>query len=171
MEGVTNQSIASSDESVTFFVSIYAWTISKSLGIVFSFISILFITPFFYFVIWYERYGANHKRTLINQFAASTCYYAIAYNLLTQSLEIVLSLFGPMGYGFCHLHRIIKAVIIIQCVQTQTAIAIVKYLYIFKLKSTSSLHDEFWCIFLNILTVVLILYHNLSISFYPEETH
>jgi hypothetical protein len=167
MASTFNQSITTLDESVTIFVAIYDWTLSKYIFLFLSFINILFITPFFYYIIWYERYGANHKRTLINQFAASTCYYAMAYNLVAQSMEIVLLLFGPMGFGFCHLHRIIKAGIVQQSVQIQTSIAVVKYLYIFNLKNPSSLHDGFWCIFINIAMIFINLISQFAYQFLP----
>ena len=53
-------------------------------------------------IIWYEKYGSNQHRTLINQLAASNCWLAIIFNVVVQTSEIVLSIFGPFNSGFCN---------------------------------------------------------------------
>ncbi len=50
----------------TVFTAVYEWSASKTLNIVLSISSIFLITPWLLYIIWYERYGANHRRTLIN---------------------------------------------------------------------------------------------------------
>lgn len=101
-------------------------------------------------LIWYERYGDNHRRTLINQFVASHFYYAAFYNIFGQTLDEVITAFGPFGTQLCYFHMYIKGVITFQLVQLFNSIFTVKYIYIFVLKNPSGVNEEFWCFFINL---------------------
>ena len=50
-----------------FFDIVYAENPARSFAIFISMFHILFVTPFFCFVIWFEKFGADHHRTLLNQ--------------------------------------------------------------------------------------------------------
>ena len=168
-EGLFN---STTNGSFTVFTSIYAWNSSKIIGILISLFNILFVTPFFCYIIWYERYGANHRRTLINQFVASNCYYAIAYLVIVQSLDVVTSAFGPfsigqLGFAFCHVKRFIRSVIVFQVIQTIAATILIKYIYIFIVKNPSDVHDEYWCLFMNIWTLFVSLITQFVYQFLP----
>jgi hypothetical protein len=41
--------------------------LERFLAITVSFVNILGITPLIVYIIWYEKYGTNYNRTLINQ--------------------------------------------------------------------------------------------------------
>jgi len=48
------------------YAEVYEWSASKIAEIVLSIFNIVLVTPWFIYIIWYERYGANHRGTLIN---------------------------------------------------------------------------------------------------------
>ena len=50
-----------------FFDAVYDLNFGKILAILLSIFHILFVTPLFCFVIWFEKFGADHHRTLLNQ--------------------------------------------------------------------------------------------------------
>jgi hypothetical protein len=66
--------------------------------------NVFLITSLLLLIIWYEQYGTNHNRTLINQFVTSTCWSGVAYNLLAQVPEAGLGVLGPFHPNFCLFH-------------------------------------------------------------------
>ena len=66
-----------------------------------SVLNLIAVTPMYYAIIWFEKYGTDHRRSLLNKLVASTCWNAIVYNLTAVPMEIILTLFGPFGKGFC----------------------------------------------------------------------
>jgi hypothetical protein len=102
----------------------------------------------------YDRFGASHNKTLINQFVTSSCWSLIFSNILTLIPEILLTLFGPSNKYFCFIHTILKNTIFIQFVVNLTAISIVRYIYIFVKKNPSGRNDDFICFFVNLAAFV-----------------
>jgi hypothetical protein len=49
------------------FAEIYVADWSFGLAIAASVLNILVVTPLLFLIPWYEKYGSNHQRTLINQ--------------------------------------------------------------------------------------------------------
>jgi hypothetical protein len=50
-------------------------TLPISIAIVLSVLLSLIVLPSLYGIIWFERFGSDSKRTLINQLFASVCWY------------------------------------------------------------------------------------------------
>jgi hypothetical protein len=46
-------------------------SIEKAVMLIFALIAPILLLPFLYGIIWYEKYGTDAKRTIINQLAAS----------------------------------------------------------------------------------------------------
>ena len=74
--------------------------IPEILGLFFSFLNITIMNLSFYTIIWYERFGTNQNRTLINQFVTFACWIAIANNILLQIPEVIISFGFPLGQFF-----------------------------------------------------------------------
>ena len=147
------QSLNNSSDNL--FDGVYEIRPSKVVGIIISVINIFLISPLLYFVIWYEKFGSNHNRSLINQFATSGCWTALAYCFLVQVPELLIALKGALGSPFCYLHLLLKNVLGIQYTLQAAAIPFVKYLYIFVLKNPSGQNDDFLCFFFNIAVILL----------------
>jgi hypothetical protein len=125
---------------------------SKIIGIISSAINIVFFTPLFYSIIWYEKYGSGIHRTLINQLVSSCCWLLIAFNLFVQIPVVVFSLIGAAPELTCTLTMMVQSVVTVQSNLLMIAISAVKYFYIFIIKSPSGVNDEFWCQLINIST-------------------
>ena len=132
------------------FQEFYSFNTFQAFGLLVSFINIFLITSLLLLIIWYEQYGSNHNRTLINQFVTSTCWSGVAYNLLAQVPEVAIGLFGPFNQNFCLFHSILKNTILSQLVVLLTGISVVKYIYIFITKNPSCRSDDFICFFTNL---------------------
>ena len=139
--------------STDFYGQIYQIQFCKISGIFLSLINIFVLTPLLYSIIWYERYGTNQHRTLINQLVAYSCWHSISYNLVGQTAEIALSIFGPFSPWFCHWQLILKNVVNLQQIQLLLSMIGVKYLSIFVLKNPAALDHQFWSFFITISTL------------------
>ena len=60
-------------------------TLLMSIAIVLSVLLSLVLIPSLYGIIWYERFGSDSKRTLINQLFASVCWYLLVLILFLQT--------------------------------------------------------------------------------------
>ena len=79
---------------------------SKNVGVAFSVVSCLTIPCLLYSIIWFERFGSDKKRTLLNRIVSLGCWSAIEYLLCIQTFETVRYVFGPMPETFCFLTRL-----------------------------------------------------------------
>ena len=122
---------------------------SKILAIVFSFLSTSFAIFLFYGIVWFERFGTDNKRTLINKLVSSQCWSAIQYFAICQFIDILRYFVGPFPEWFCFFHLVLRNVIVIQIVLWMDVIAVVRYIFIFWLKNPLSFQDNFWSCFIN----------------------
>ncbi len=159
--------MASTVLNETVFTAVYEWNASKISEILVSLINIVVVTPFAYYIIWYERFGANHRRTLINQLVASICLYLVVYNVFVQSMDIAVTALGPFNFSFCHFRRFVRSILIFQCTLLTTAITIVKYIYIFVMKTPANSREEFWCLFINLWTLMCSCLSHFVFHFLP----
>ena len=132
-----------------FIKSVYeAYHPAKIIFIGLSTLTILIFLPLYYFVIWYERYGHDDKRTLINQLIASMCKVVMVYITFGISGEILIALWGPFPQWYCQFQLILKMfssmiiILLIDCT------LIVRYVLIFWVKNICIIHDDFWNMFL-----------------------
>ena len=141
--------MTSTDHFSTAFENGYIKIISISV----SFISSLIILPFLYGIIWYERYGTDVKRILLNRIVSSVCWSFFEYFTLAYTLDIVRYTFGPLPYFLCVGQGLVKNSVHIQNFLFCNAIAIIRYLLFFWLRNISEFQDEFWSNFINIWVV------------------
>ena len=141
----------------------------KIFGIVLSILSIVFLTPSMYAIIWYERYGANQNRTLINHFVASACWAGIACNILIQIPEVIIAFGFTFGKLFCTCNLVLKNVLIIHYSSMAGSISIAKYFYIFVYKNPTGRFDEFWCLFVNSFVLGLSFLSQFVFQFLPGK--
>jgi hypothetical protein len=57
---------------------------SKIAAVAFSGLGGLVLLPLVYFIIWYERYGSDHKRTLLNKLVSSLCWSFFEWFFIVQ---------------------------------------------------------------------------------------
>jgi len=111
---------------------------------VFSVINILVAPPLLVFIIWFERYGSDQRRTLINMFATMICCTIFIYFPVLHTTELVRFSYGPLPDGLCCIHTLAKSVVLCSLLMFMDAIAVMRYIYIFWLKNLATFRDEFW---------------------------
>jgi len=109
-------------------------------------------------MIWYERYGTDHNRTLMNKLFASVCWVVFAQDCFTM-LDNFRYWYGPLPETVCLLLILAKISGNSMILLFYDAILITKYIMIFKLKNPGALNDEFWYRFLNVwICAVSVIY-------------
>ncbi len=88
------------------------------------------------------------------QFVASSCGYGIVYNLIGEVSDIILFTVGPFDVWFCRIQRFVFNIVLYQWAFLQLGIALVRYIYIFVLKNPAKLQKEFWCLSVNLATLL-----------------
>jgi hypothetical protein len=147
-----NSSITN-DSSIDFFATAYAKTaLTKTsivISIIFAFLNIISGIG----IIWFERFGSDKKRTLINRLLTSVCLTGIEYYVVVLPFEIVRHLNGPFGNVTCNFLLLFKNILSIQVALFTLGVSVSRYLYIFYLKNPARFQDEFWQLFINIWVV------------------
>ena len=75
-------------------------TFEKWIGLFLLTAVIAFGVPLLYGIIWYEKYGNDAKRTLINRLVAFNCWIGIAY-LVLKLADVYRYTVGPLPAWFC----------------------------------------------------------------------
>ena len=102
-------------------------------------------TPLFYCVIWFEKFGSDKKRTLINKLLTMNCWNGIGYLIFVQTLEILRFIYGPLPLIICNIKNVIKLSSIFALILNTDAALFANYAYIFWLKNPAAFQDKFWC--------------------------
>ena len=55
----------------------------------------------FYSVIWFERYGSDRKRTLLNMLFSQFCWICIGFCFAGQMVEMIRYAIGPLPSTIC----------------------------------------------------------------------
>ena len=125
----------------------------KTLFMTITFISIPINTALLSGIIWYERYGIEAKRTIVNKLFSSGCWTAIQFICLIIIPDLVRYSSGPWPDTICWLQLIVKNSIGSQFVLILTATIVMRYICIFLLNNPTGFQDDFWSLFLNIWIV------------------
>ena len=92
----------------------------------------------------YEKYGSDHRRSLINQLVSSICWNIVVTNLTGVPLEIFLTLNGPLFDRFCLSYMIFKYSSFFHAALLMSFITVVKYLCVFVLKNPTGVDFNNW---------------------------
>ena len=133
----------------------------KNVPLVFSLIVstlvVIFAPPLLFAIIWFERFGSDKKRTLLNMFVYMNCWTIIVFSLLGQVPEIVIYTFGPLPHTFCYIHTLVRQSIFFSILMYIDAIIVFRYVYIFKLKNPAAFRDDFWCFLVSLWIYLVVL--------------
>ena len=100
-------------------------------------------------LIWYERYGSDNRRTLMNKLFSSLCWVGIAHDLHSV-LDFLRYLFGPNFSTLCAIQNFLKVTATSMFLLFYDSILLTKYVLVFKLKNPGAVNDDFWCRFINV---------------------
>ena len=106
-----------------------------------------------YGIIWYEHYGTDNKRTLVNKLVSLICRILIQWFIFCQPSDIIRYTFGPLPTIACAFQQIVKSSLKFQILLCFDALQITKFILIFVLKNPSAVQDDFWSIILSIWIV------------------
>ncbi len=68
----------------------------KTCSFIFSIISGLILLPTMYGIVWYEHYGNDLKRILLNMLVSSVSWVGIVWYVLLQPIEMLRYSYGPL---------------------------------------------------------------------------
>ena len=125
----------------------------KTCTLTITIICLIILIPTGYGIIWFEHYGSDKKRTLINRLFSSLCWTSLQYYVLVFPLEIARYTYGPLPEVVCLIHLIHKNAFTVQFSLFGNAVTLSHYLFVFYLKNPSQFQDEFWHTFINIWIV------------------
>ena len=148
MDNVHNISVDTYEED--FFSGLYKIRPSENIGVTLPLMSICILIPVLYSIIWYEKFGSDKKRTVLNKLVGSVCWYTIVVYMVVQIPELIRYCYGPLPTFLCYLHLIIKSTLAIQLMLIFDAISILRYIFIFWLKNPFNFSDDFWNVFINL---------------------
>ena len=127
------------------------------LSLIFACLTLIIIPIFLFSIIWFEKFGPDNRRTLLNKLHVCGCWCSLEYIMLAQPIDIIRYLYGPLPKHLCLLARIIKSAIFFQTFLYFDLIVVTRYAYIFWLKNPVGFDDNFLFLFLN-LWVMMISY-------------
>ena len=127
--------------ATNFFSGLFENRSSKILFMVISIVLILAGLALSYSIIWYERYGLDVQRTIVNQLFSQMCWTGIEFICLITVPEWFRFLYGPFPHLPCWLHVIIKNAVVAKLLFLQTGLIVIRYAWIFWLKNEINLMD------------------------------
>jgi hypothetical protein len=159
--------LESSNSSQSNFNQLFENRFSKNIIVVISFFINLISIGLSYGIVWYEHYGSDSRRTLMNKLVASIFQTAIIGVLLIQLSDLPRYYIGPLPVFYCFLQSVFKNSVKWQCLLLLDSVIIARYIFIFKLKNPGAVQDDFWSLFVNITTMGISFLSNFVIFSLP----
>ena len=157
----------STSQHEDYFQAAFDDIIWKTSAIVISVPTFLFIIFGLFGIIWYERYGSDVRRVLLNRLITSICWVGLEYFFIASIIDIVRYILGPLPTLLCFCQMILKNSIHLQAVLFSDAIIVVRYAFYFWLKNTSEFQDEFWCSLISMWVVCFSFLSQFVYAFLP----
>ena len=84
-----------------FFSGLFENRMSKIAAVIFSFIGSYACIAMLYSIVWYEKFGSDCKRTLINRLFVYFWFCPLTWEATVQQVEIIRYIFGPLPTAIC----------------------------------------------------------------------
>ena len=140
----TMETITSVNCSYIYFCGYFEDTSTKIAFFVLSKVVSMITFSMFFGIIWYEKFGMDHRRTLVNKIVSMLCWNGM-FSMLFGFWEDVASYFcGPQTKLQCLFFQMLRNVIKSNSLFFLEAIVISKYIFIFWLKNPTSVNDDYW---------------------------
>ena len=114
--------------------------------------SVTLVAIFFCFclgIIWFEHYGSDLRRILINRLVYCICWCLLEGLIVFWLADVILYFYRPFPVWICYLQVIYRQSILLRIVLLFDAMTISRYVFIFWLKNPLNFDIEFWCCFIN----------------------
>ena len=135
----------------------------------FCILVVIFVTPLFYSIVWYDRYGFENQRTLVNRLVVFQCWIVIAYILIVMTGGVCITLFSPLPSWYCETHDYLKNVLVIAALIAIDSILVARFILIFCLKNSLLCHDDFLNFFVRVWTTSFALINQFVHFFFPGK--
>ena len=86
----------------------------KTTSIAITVILMAILVPIGYGIIWYEKYGSDKKRILVNRLLTSLCWTGIVVDIMVTPLDMLRYFYGPLPVQLCYFQLILKNVLNVQ---------------------------------------------------------
>jgi hypothetical protein len=83
------------------YPSLTASSVSHDASVGLAVASVVAVPPLLLVVIWFERFGSDKKRTLINMMATKVCWINLLILYTVRAAEIVRFTAGPLPKALC----------------------------------------------------------------------
>ena len=131
-------------ESEDFFSGLFENRPSKVIFVIVSIVGGFVLLPLVYSIIWFEHYGVDLKRTLINKSIASMCWCGIYLESFGFWVSSVRFLYGPLPSAVCYFKTALTYSTLASALLFQDISLVARYFYIFVLKNPAAVEDDFW---------------------------
>ena len=118
-------------------------------GVISSLVVIVILFCLLSGIIWFERYGSDLRRILINRLVSCICWCLLQGMIFLWLADVVLYFYRPFPLWICYLQIIYRQAVILRLILLFDSIIITRYIFIFWLKNPLHFDDEFWCSFIN----------------------
>ena len=110
-----------------FFPFMTEKSVLKWIGVAISCVSIIVGPVALYAVVWFEKFGSDKKRTLVNMLFSMTCWTTMAFCVLVQSIETLRYIVGPLTKFVCIAHLYVRYTLVLIVAYFLQAILITRY--------------------------------------------
>jgi len=141
---------------------------SKIIIITVSFILTFVDALLLYGVIWYQKFGPDYGRTVIDEIFTSFCW-ACMVALPIGIADAMRYVIGPFPRFLCHLILFFKGTIRMEIILFYDMMAIFRYILIFHRKNPTSLDEKFWNRFTCHAITLVILIFNIVQEMMPTQ--
>ena len=86
----------------------------KTISVILTILLALSLMALNFGIIFYEKFGSDKKRTIINKLFSSTCWSINAFYFFCQLTEAFIYVYGPLPESVCFVHLINKRATITQ---------------------------------------------------------
>ena len=133
-----------SSNGTDLYIGLYENRTSKIITLVLSPILLTMSALLAYGIIWFEHFGTDNKRTLMNKLISHGLWAVIFQLPIITMSDMVRYIFGPLPKHICFLQVIVKNSLLTQSLIFIDSVMMARYSLIFWVKNPSALNDDFW---------------------------
>jgi hypothetical protein len=135
------------------FETLESYSLHKQAVIIVSVVSSIISVPVAYSLIWYERFGSDNRRTLINKLLSAICWYGMVFCSSSQLAYAFRFYYGPLPQVICFWLVLARKIIITNSIVLVNVMTLTRYIFIFWLKNPAAFNDEFWFVYVNLWSI------------------
>ena len=132
------------------FYNVFENTFSSQISIAVSLVLLVLAVLLGYGIIWFERFGTDQKRTVMNKLISHGLWVAVIQMPFILLSDLLRYMFGPLPTQFCFFQIVFKNAVLSQSLLYLDAITVARYLLIFWTKNPGYVKDDFWTLFVSI---------------------